>query len=208
VTDADVYDHRGGAATSSSLLIRIQADTPDPEAWQRFVNLYQPLILSWCRCCQLQSADADDVTAEVFRSVYLGVAKFTRGESGGTFRGWLRTITRHAVCNLGRQRAKAVQAAGGSDAQAELQAVPDTPLAETDEERDREEERELLREALKAILSNFKETTRDAFWQVVIEGRSASEVARGMGVEEHVVYLAKSRILKRLRDEYGGLLDL
>jgi len=66
----------------------------------------------------------------------------------------------------------------------------------------------LLRQALKKILANFKDQTREAFWQVMIEGRSPAEVAQEMGVKEYIVYLAKSRILKRLKDEYGELLDL
>ena len=84
---------------------------------------------------RLQDADAD-VTAEVFRSVHRGISRFQRGATGGTFRGWLRTITRHTICDMGRLKAREVQGTGGSDAQAELLAVPEMFLPDQDEQRD------------------------------------------------------------------------
>lgn len=207
MTNTNGNKSKGGQDTSSSLLERLRSTERDPDAWERFVALYQPLVLDWCRRGRLQSADADDVTAEVFRSVHRAIARFKRG-GAGTFRRWLREITRNAICDLARARAREAQGAGGSDAQAVIQAVPEVVFDDVDEERDRDEQRMLLRKALRAILANYKDQTREAFWRVVVEGRCPAEVAREMAVEEHVVYLAKSRILKRLREEYGDLLDM
>jgi RNA polymerase sigma-70 factor (ECF subfamily) len=190
------------------LLIRLQAVEEDPEAWRRFVGLYQPLLLRWCQKSRLQPADAEDVTQDVFRTVREKIAGFRRDPTRGTFRGWLRTITKHAICDLARTRTQGQQGVGGSGAYAHLLAQPDAAPAEVDEERDRDEERVLLREALRHLLPGVTDPTREAFWQVMVEGRRPAEVAQQMGVKEHVVYLAKSRILRRLKDVYGELLDL
>jgi len=208
VIDANVPDGRGGPGTSSSLLLRLQAPEEDAEAWRRFVGLYRPLLLRWCQISRLQPADAEDVTQDVFRTVREKIAGFRRDPTRGTFRGWLRTITRHAICDLARARVREQQGAGGSDAYAHLLALPDVAPAEEGEGRDRDEERVLLREALRDLLPGVADHTREAFWQVMVEGRRPADVAQQMGVKEHVVYLAKSRILKRLKDEYGELLDL
>ena len=208
VTDRPVSVGGSGPQTSLSLLARIQAVQPDAAAWDRFVTLYRDLVLGWCRQSGLQESDAEDVTQEVFRSVHKAVARFRRDQPGDSLRGWLRQIAKNAICTWARQSAREVRGEGGSDARARLQAVPEVALGDVDEERDREEERELIRRALTGLLDGFKSQTRDAFWRVVVEGRRPAEVAQELGVKEHVVYLAKSRVLKRLRAEYGDLLDL
>jgi RNA polymerase sigma-70 factor (ECF subfamily) len=206
VTDHDVSQGGGEVPTSLSLIRRIQADQAD--AWRRFVDLYGPLVRSWCRRDGLQDADVDDVTQEVFRSVHRAITVFEREPHGGAFRGWLRVITRNAIRDWARRDAREAHAAGGSDAQTRLLAVPNEPLPDPDGQADPDEERVLLRRAVELLLGDFKEQTRLAFWRVVVDGYSPAEVARELGVKENVVYLAKSRVLRRLKEVYGGLLDL
>ena len=206
MTDRDVPQGGGEAATSLSLIRRVQADQPD--AWRRLFDLYSPLVRSWCRRDGLRDADVDDVTQEVFRSVHRAIARFEREPHGGAFRGWLRQITRNAVHDRARQDAREPPAAGGSDAQAQLLAAPDEPPPDPDGQADPDEERALLRRAVESLLADFREQTRLAFWGVVVEARTPAEVARELGVKENVVYLAKSRVLRRLKEVYGGLLDL
>ncbi|WP_020468488.1 sigma-70 family RNA polymerase sigma factor [Zavarzinella formosa] len=208
--DGNVLDDEGGPLTSLSLLVRIQSMQPDALAWARFDNLYRPLVCGWCVKGGLQNADADDVCQEVFRRVHQAIGRFRWERGGGTLRGWLRIITSNAISEWGRRKKKIdlVSGQAGDDAQVWLLAVPDPTPEEPDEQRDRDEERLLLREALRQILAGFKEQTREAFWRVVIDQRNPAEVATELGVEVHVVYLAKSRVLKRLKDEYGDLVDL
>jgi RNA polymerase sigma-70 factor (ECF subfamily) len=172
-------------------------------AWQRFLTLYRPLVLYWCGRAGLQAADAEDVAQEVFGAAAGAIEKFRHENAGDSLRGWLRTITQNKVRDHARRAARQVSAVGGSDAQRELLAVPEL-LSDPDKEVALEDGL-LLRQAFEMILAGFKDHTRRAFWSVVIDGRSPDDVARELGIQVHSVYLAKSRVLRRLQDEFGEL---
>jgi len=70
--DASGYDQSG--ATSSSLLERAKAR--DPQAWERLVELYGPLVYQWCRRWGISATDSQDVVQELFRAVASGIARF------------------------------------------------------------------------------------------------------------------------------------
>src|SRR6185503_19253527 len=95
-----------------------------PQAWQRLVYLYTPLILRWCRQGGLQEADAEDVGQEVFRAVSRFIAEFRHDRQVDTFRGWLRAITANKVRDFHRHNQPEFRGTGGSDAQAQLLHVP------------------------------------------------------------------------------------
>jgi len=188
-------------------LERVRRGPTDAAAWQKFVALYEPLVASWCRADGLQAADVEDVCQDVFRGVCGKIAAFERGRAGGTLRGWLRTITTNAVINLGRRKAGHQAGAGGSDALAAMLAVPD-PATSADDGPTVEEKRLLLRQAVTGILQDVQSQTREIFCRVVVDRQAPADVAADLNVAVHVVYMVKSRVLKRLRDEYADLIDL
>jgi len=202
VTDPNVNPQETPEETSSSLLERIKAS--DQIAWERFVHLYSPLVYRWCRQAGLQEADAADVGQEVFRSVALAIGTYHHDQKGDTFRGWLRTITRNKVRDFARSVGD--RGAGGSDAQERLLQVADDPLPEADDTMAQEENLLIYRQAVELVLSEYEDKTRQAFLRVVVNGESPGQVAQDLGLTANAVYLAKSRILRRLRDEFGGLL--
>src|SRR6185295_17063345 len=120
-------DRSSSTSTHRSLLQRARGH--DPDAWERMVALYGPLVLGWCRGWGLRDDDAADVFQEVFQSVAAHLAAFRRDRTGDTFRGWLRTITRNKVTDLHRRREKEPAAAGGSEARDRLASVPEEPPA-------------------------------------------------------------------------------
>ena len=193
--------------TSSSLLERIKACEQD--AWVRLVQLYSPLIYAWCRQFGLQAADAADVGQEVFRAVARKISDFRRDRPGDSFRAWLRTITRNRVRDHFSALAVRAQGHGGSDAQIQLQQIPAN--IETDSavssEADNLEAGLLYRRAMDLIRSEFEDRSWQAFWSVVVEEQSPDSVAERLGLSRNAVYLAKSRILRRLRAEFNGLID-
>jgi RNA polymerase sigma-70 factor, ECF subfamily len=207
VTDFRVNTNRGpNGQTSMGLLQRALAR--EPAAWERLVELYDPLVDFWCRQGHLQPADVADVRQEVFLAVAQHLGEFRAGPEGGTsFRGWLRTITARKVCDYWRRANKAVAAAGGSEALRRLEEVAagEPPGPEADSAA--QEMALLYRRALELIAREFAEPTWRAFWRVVIDGLRPVEVAEELGTTANAVYLAKGRVLSRLREEFPELLE-
>jgi RNA polymerase sigma-70 factor (ECF subfamily) len=165
----------------------------DPRAWQRLAFLYAPLVYRWCRQRGLQAADADDVVQEVFRTVLARIGDFRRDRPQDTFRGWLWMITRNKLGDHFRRAARV-----GLTAAETLEQLPaEEPTIEPDVGES------LYRRALDLIRPQFEETTWRAFWRVVVEDGSPANVAAELGITPNAVYLAKARVLRRLREELG-----
>lgn len=201
----------GITETSHSLLARVKAR--DEQGWERLVRLYAPLVAHWCRRWRLQPADLADVVQEVFRSVAGHVGRFETGAPGGTFRGWLRTITWSRVQDHFRARARAPQPIGGSTGRRRIERIPDggppagedpEPLAE-DPEAEAAAKSAVLARALEAIRPEFEDRTWAAFRRTAVDGRAAADVAGELGLSPGAVRVAKCRILRRLREELGDL---
>jgi RNA polymerase sigma-70 factor (ECF subfamily) len=190
-------------ATSLTLLQRVQAHQPD--AWERLVDLYTPLVYHWCRRAGLSREDSADVFQEVFRSVAEHVLDFRRDRPGDSFRGWLRTITRHKTLDHFRRSQHQPEAAGGSEVQRRLNQVPD-PVIEEDPSEELILRRQVLL-ALETVRPEVEERTWQAFWKVQIDGKEPREVADEMGMTAAAVRKARYRILERMRQELDGLLD-
>jgi RNA polymerase sigma-70 factor (ECF subfamily) len=191
------------AQTSLSLLQRARGN--DTDAWARVVALYGPLVRVWCRRAGLGAEDAEDVAQEVFASACAHLADFHRDRPGDTFRGWLRVITRNAVLAYFRRTGGRARAEGGSDAWQRLQDVADplaTPAAEETAEVDG-----LYRRAVEQVRGEFETATWQAFWLTAIEGRSPVALAAELGVTPAAIRQAKSRVLRRLKQELGDLID-
>jgi RNA polymerase sigma-70 factor, ECF subfamily len=195
---------KANAATSLTLLDKVRAS--DKAAWERLHQLYEPLVRHWCRQALLQEADTADVSQEVFFAVSNGIGEFHKVCATDTFRGWLRVITRRKICNRWRQLTPGALGIGGSNAQGHLLEVPGEDDGSSGDSADTETGL-LWRRAVELIATDFNEQSWKAFWRVVIEGRSATDVAADLGMTANAVYLAKARILARLREEFGGLIE-
>lgn len=182
----------------------------DPAAWERLVKLYAPLVASWCRRWGVAEQDIVDVLQEVFSAVAGHLDRFRKEREADTFRGWLLTIARNKTRDHFRRRLQEPSAAGGTEANLRLQQILD-PNAATDEP----ELHDLpdvpfdgvLRQALDSIRGEFQERTWQAFWKVVVEGRSAGDVAADLDMRPGTVRVSKSRVLLRLRRELGDVAE-
>jgi RNA polymerase sigma-70 factor (ECF subfamily) len=190
--------------TSLTLLERLRCN--DQDAWRRLADLYGPLVQSWCRRARVTGQDAEDVGQEVFQAVAAGLGHFRHGREGDSFRGWLRGITRHKLLKLFERRRGQPQAQGGTDAQRRILEAPepDEPVPEKD---DPEDETALHRRALELLRAEFEPRSWQAFWRTAVDGQVASDIAAELGMSSAAVRQAKSRILRRLREELGELLD-
>jgi RNA polymerase sigma-70 factor (ECF subfamily) len=193
---------RRGGSTSRSLLAGAKRD--DPLAWERVVRIYAPLVASWCRRWGVAEQDLGDLLQDVFTAVAGHLGRFRKEAPGDTFRGWLLVIVRNKVRDHFRRRAGEPAAAGGTEAALHLQQIPDPHvLDEVPGTSDELLFDELLLGALESIRGEFHERTWQAFWRVVVDGRTAIDTAAEMGMTSGAVRVAKSRILMRLRRELG-----
>jgi len=192
-------------SVDSSLLQRLKAKSP--EAWRRLVYLFGPTIYQQCRCSGLQAADASDVSQDVFRAVATHIGNFRRDGAGNTFRGWLWTITRNKIADHRQHQQKHPEARGGTDAQIWLADLVSQGLVEIDAASEPQPPGSLYQRALKLLQHDFEERTWKAFWRVAVDNCTPADVADELDMSINAVYIAKTRVLRRLREELGDLLD-
>ena len=191
-------------ATRPSLLVRIK-DHRDRQAWGQFVEIYAPLVYETARRRGLQDSDAADLTQEVLRSVAGAVARLDYDPGKGTFRGWLYTVTRNALNTFFEAQQRVPRASGDSAVQAWLEEQP----ARDDGSAiwDQDYQRRLLAYAAEQVRASFEDATWQAFWQTAVEGKPGKAVAASLGMTVGAVYIAKSRVLSRIKEQVRQLLD-
>jgi RNA polymerase sigma factor (sigma-70 family) len=192
-------------STQASLLVRI-CNAADAAAWAQFVEIYAPLIYGHARKSGFQDADAADLTQEVLRTVARTVGRLDYDPERGSFRGWLFTIVRNLERNYLIQRKRQLKARGATGMQAllEAQAAPEAEDARCWEE---EHKQRLFTWAAEKVRAQVKPSSWDAFWQTAVEGKDHAEVARALQISVGAVYVAKSRVLARIRAVIQGLDD-
>jgi RNA polymerase sigma-70 factor (ECF subfamily) len=178
-------------STSASLLDRLRQ--PDnAAAWERFVELYSPVLYHWAARSGLAPHDAADLVQEVF-VLLLEKLPHLAYDPQRRFRGWLWTVTR----NKARERYRRQTTPAGA-------RVPEDELPDPDDgdELAEQEYRQLLvRRALQLMRTDFQEQTWRACWEHIVEGRTAAE----LGMTDGALRAAKFRVLSRLRRELAGL---
>jgi RNA polymerase sigma-70 factor (ECF subfamily) len=186
--------------TPISLLEKLQS-VGDQAAWVRFVQIYTPLLTHWAYRLGLAGPEAADLVQDVFTLLVQKLPHF-RYDPARRFRGWLWTVTLN--CCREKQRRLTVAPAAASDWERQGQETAGDVAEEVAEEEYRQY---LTRRALELMQAEFQAATWRAFWECVVEERPAAEVAAELGLSENAVYLAKGRVLRRLREELAGLLD-
>lgn len=193
--------------TSATLLSRALAN--DSTSWNRMLQLYSPLVHYWCRSAGLAEADLGDVCQEVFFKLARNLKTY-RSETTGSFRGWLRVITRNVLTDHFRRRNRQVPALGGSDGIRIIEGIADQPSHQSaigpccNLISIQQFEKEWLVAVLRDIETSFQTKTWAAFWRVTVDDRPVSDVAAELDMKPGTVRVAKARVLKRLRSELLG----
>jgi RNA polymerase sigma-70 factor, ECF subfamily len=185
--------------TSVSLLERLR-EPAQQEAWGRFVDLYTPLIYYWARRVGSSPEEAADLVQDVLTLLVQKLPEF-RYDPEKSFRGWLRTLTLNKWRENRRRRGVAVAVASDGELAAVVSPDADDAFWQV------EYRQHLVNRALKLMQAEFQDNTWKACWECVIAGKPAADVARELGLSVAAVYAAKSRVLRRLREELAGLLD-
>lgn len=182
--------------TQASLIARVK-DRGDAAAWAEFIGIYQPIVFRMARRRGMQEADALDVMQQVFLSISGAIEHWTPDEGRPPFRAWLSTIARNAITKALMRRPRDA-ATGATSIVDLLHQIPDDAASE---ELLVEARREVVRWAAEQLRSEFSETTWRIFWQTAIEGVSAAEAARATGRSTGAIYVARYRVLARLKEK-------
>ena len=183
--------------TRASLLSRL-ADPQDHEAWVEFVSIYEPVAYRLLRRHGLQDADARELVQDLFVAVSKSIDRWDPDRQRGSFRGWLRRVTRNLVINWLKARERRVPAVGGSNLQAMLEQAPAESDPET-AEFDNEVRRALFRRAADQVREEVQPATWQAFWETAVRGTSAADAAKKLDMQSGAIRVAKCRVLVRLR---------
>ncbi|MCC9606952.1 sigma-70 family RNA polymerase sigma factor [Blastopirellula sp. JC732] len=181
-------------------LIRRLPDAADVEAWDAFIEIYEPLLFRLARSKGFQQADAEDFVQEVLAAVSKAVGRWVDDENRGTFKAWLFRIAQNMAINfMTRPRH---QRLGSGDSQiAGLLAQHPDPSSESTQMFALEYRRELFRCAAEQVRTQVNERQWQAFWKSSVEAQPIPEVAAELEMSVGSIYIARSRITKRIREK-------
>lgn len=192
-------------STSSTLLVRIR-DVSDTDAWTQFLERYTPRIYAWCRRYQLQESDASDVTQDVLTKLLKAMRSFEYDASRGSFRGWLKTVTNNVIRDFLGGSAENNRGSGDTLMQHRLAAIqaPDA-LADLARTIEAEAEAELLLAAEAQVQSRVQPQTWRAYELTSKHQLKPQAAAAEIGMPISEIYVARSRVIKLLREEVRKL---
>jgi RNA polymerase sigma-70 factor (ECF subfamily) len=183
-------------ATRASLLVRLR-DPRDGTAWTEFVDVYAPLVYGYLRKQGLQDADAADLGQDVLVAIAGAVGRLEYDPKRGAFRNWLFTIVRHKLSSWRTAQENRPSGSGDSATHRLLEAYPEP---ESESAWQAEWDRQLFAWACQQVRRDVSEPTWQAFWRTAVEDRPGKEVAADLGLTTTAVYLARRRVLSRLKD--------
>ena len=191
--------------TSASLLEQLQT-RPSDQAWQRMVQIYDPMFRGWLKSYSVSAGDCDDLVQEILLVLMRKLPEFEYNGRPGSFRAWAKQVALNCVRRSWRTKQRAPLATGDSDFLQQLNQLED-PHSQLSREWDRQHDRVVVQKLLHLIQANVEPQIWQAFSLHVVHGEPVAAVAERLGVKPGYVYVAKSRILSRLRELADGLVD-
>lgn len=194
--------------TRASLIVRLR-DQEDRDAWDEVLAIYGPLVFRMAMRQGLQRADAEDVVQQVFTAIFQSVEKWLEQSKRGRFRNWLIGIGRNVALNMLNRKPRGGIGVGGTEGHDMLDRLK-TEKDELASEFDIEYQREVYRWAAQRIQSDVDPKTWEAFRLTHVDEVSISDVAKLLGVGVGQVYVARSRVMKRLQslvNQYSAVSD-
>lgn len=184
--------------TRASLLWRVRNPT-DQQAWEEFVERYAPRVYSWCRARGLQNADCEEIAQDVLVKLVGAMQQFKYDTARGSYRGWLKTVTNHAIADVAKLRAR-----GGK--QAPAIALADVAARRSLEEQIAEDfDLELQAEAMRRVRAKVQASTWNVFERRTLERQPAADVAVALQMSVAAVNMANHRVKLLLRTAIAEL---
>lgn len=191
--------------TSLTLLERLRTDG-ETASWHELQSLYQPLIRKWLAKYSIQDADAEDLVQEVMLTVSKEIDSFDHNGRTGAFRAWMRNILANRLLMFWRSQKRVAKVAQDSNLQRQIEELQD-PASNMSRIWDRDHDQIIAYQLLQKSQRHFTEQTWECFRRFALEGEPAKKVADSLGVTVNSVFIAKSRVLARLREEAKGIVD-
>ena len=192
--------------TSVSLLDRLKSAEPDDPQWRRLHDIYEPWLLRWLRRVPDLGDEAHDLTQEVLLVLVRELPSFNR-QRDGSFRRWLGNVLLNRLRSYWKQRKRRPRA--GLDDQSGVAFIEqlEDPASALSQQWDRDHDQFVLQRLMTTVQHDFNSTTWEAFRRCALQEEPAGVVAADLGVTVNAVLTAKSRVLRRLREEAEGLID-
>ena len=195
------------ASTSLSILERARAHDGE-SAWRELAAIYSPLLHAWIVRYDVAESDADDLVQEVLIFVAEHLPDFHHNGRTGAFRNWLRQALVYRLRKLWNDRQQRPAGYGTGDSRGlDLLNELEDPQSSQSQLWNQEHDRHVLSQLMSRLRSEFAGTTWEAFRLTAIEGEKASVVAEKLGITSNAVWVAKSRVMRRLRQLSEGLMD-
>lgn len=190
--------------TRATLLLRLR-DGSDSDAWSLFLKDYGPMLYRFVRSRGLQDADASDVVQDVLRSVGSAISGLDYQKEKGGFRAWLFTITRNKLSSFFEKRKRLGPTGNNTD---QLKSLGDAEVGQTqlDDQWEREYQKQLAAKAMERVKPETEPTTWAAFEMTAVQGINASQAGQQLSLSTGAVYVAKSRVIAKLRAEIQRLM--
>ncbi len=182
--------------TRASLILRLN-DPADDLAWAEFLQVYEPLLMRLASRWGLQEADAREVVQETLLAVAKSIDSFSDDSPQHSFRRWLATITRNKLADHLKRRSR--QESGSGDT--EVHRWLDQQASDTADQSvwDWNEKRQVFAWAAESVRSQVNDATWQAFYRTSVQSESVQQVAADLGMREGMIYVARSRVMSRLR---------
>jgi RNA polymerase sigma factor (sigma-70 family) len=191
--------------TRRSLVLRLR-NLDDQTAWAEFVDVYEPLLYQLARARGLQDADARDLCQDVFRAVASAIERWDPDPAKGRFRGWLFRIARNHVVDFLVGQGRHARGSGRTSVHEMLAARPASD-GQAEAEFAAEFRRRAFHWAASQVKNEFTDSTWQAFWKTGVDNQPVADVARELGLSPGAVYVARSRVLARLRGRVEQLTE-
>ena len=186
--------------TDGSLLLRLRSGGNAAD-WDEFVELYRPFLLRLLGQIGLQESDALDVCQEVLHATSRDLQKWVDDGRNRSFRRWLSQVARHRAWKFIAAQRRAATGVGGTSALLQLRSVSDRHAERWEQTFEREYRDHLFAWAARRVKGEFQPHTWQAFWMTCVHQRDFREVAQELQISIGALYVARSRVASRLRQE-------
>ncbi|MCA9192661.1 MAG: sigma-70 family RNA polymerase sigma factor [Planctomycetales bacterium] len=191
--------------TSVSLLDRL-ASAGENSDWQRLLQIYRPFVFAVVKSYPDLESQADDISQETMMILLRELPTFKR-QRKGSFRTWLRGIIVNQLRKAARKSRRYRQPASDGPRLEEQIEDLNNPESLYCQQWEAEHDKQVLDRAMEIVRAETKPDTWKAFQLYALEDKKPNVVANQLGLSTNMVLLAKSRVLKALREEVAGLVD-